>query len=210
MSNPFDTLESRVLMSASLVNGVLKVTGTKKSDSISVQWVDLPHLGAPRVVTVTEITNGQLKSKNFPIPQVKRLEIRGGGGNDLLGTLGSKKVPIFVDGGGGNDSFSGATIEAKCTLLGGAGDDVLNGGPKDDSLNGGGGNDSLNGQAGNDRLIGDKGIDQLLGGDGNDTIFANEGKRDKSIDGGAGTDKARVDALDSNPAGVVQFIEQLL
>jgi Ca2+-binding RTX toxin-like protein len=59
-------------------------------------------------------------------------------------------------------------------------------------VNGGSGNDSLDGAGGNDRLD---------GGDGDDTIATRDGKADFVI-GGAGTDKALVEALDAVAADV--------
>ena len=63
-------------------------------------------------------------------------------------------------------------------------------------VNGGSGDDSLDGAGGNDRLD---------GGDGNDTIATRDGKADFVV-GGAGSDRALVEALDA-VAGDVESVE---
>jgi len=51
-----------------------------------------------------------------------------------------------------------------------------------------------------DHLNGGPAKDQVFGNSGNNTFLARDGKRD-SLDGGGGTDKARVDAID-HPARI--------
>jgi Ca2+-binding RTX toxin-like protein len=71
-----------------------------------------------------------------------------------------------------------------------------------DTLIGKGGVDLLKGKAGADRLIGGKGRDgligglgrdRLIGGPGNDVIKATDGRADRRIDGGPGTNTCVVD-----------------
>jgi uncharacterized delta-60 repeat protein len=80
-------------------------------------------------------------------------------------------------------------------LLGGSGNDLLLGGTHDDTLFGGAGDDTLRGGAGNDYLNGGPGRDQLFGDSGNDQFFSRDGMIDR-LDGGAGFDRATVDAND--------------
>ncbi len=76
------------------------------------------------------------------------------------------------------------------TVLGGAGDDRISGSSADIA-------NRFVGNGGNDILSGGGGGDVLIGGAGNDTFFARDGVADQ-IDGGAGTDRAKIDAgLDS-------------
>ncbi|MBC7953690.1 MAG: cadherin-like domain-containing protein [Rhodospirillaceae bacterium] len=84
---------------------------------------------------------------------------------------------------------SAATTE---TVLGGAGDDVLNGGSGNSSLLGGAGNDRIDGRAGNDWIVGGSGNDTLYGGAGDDYIYGGStlgsGVGNDFIDGGDGDD----------------------
>jgi hypothetical protein len=82
--------------------------------------------------------------------------------------------------------------------------DYLAGGGFDDTIYGLGGNDTLVGGAGADRILGGAGADVITGGTGrdaidagtgSDTIMAADGDRD-TVDCGAGSDRAVVDAID--------------
>lgn len=107
-----------------------------------------------------------------------RIEARGGDdridcgrGNDIC------------DGGDGNDEVIGT--RGRDTLIGGAGrDDLASGGGRADDL--------LSGGAGRDRLYAGYGKDVLKGGAGPDIIYARDRRRDR-INGGSGTDRAKVD-----------------
>jgi len=99
----------------------------------------------------------------------------------LVGTAGSD----VICGLGGNDVLRGL-----------GGNDVLIGGPGKDGLRGGGRHDTLLAGSGDDVVIGGLGRDTLLGGPGSDQLLAKDGARD-SVDGGAGSDTARVDRRDS-------------
>ena len=97
--------------------------------------------------------------------------------------------PITADGGPGNDQVQGPLRNRPVTLLGGAGDDVVNGGYGADVLHGGPGRDVLDGRDGADRVFGDEGDDELAGGR---AIAAD------LLDGGAGVDTIKSDWYDSN------------
>ena len=117
-------------------------------------------------------------------------EIRGFGGNDILGGATSDD---FIYGGTGNDQITGG--EGVDSLYGEEGDDRIYGGTENDKiwgglgldqLYGGEGNDELYGEIGNDRLNGDEGDDALYGGDGNDVLTGESG--DDELYGNKGTD----------------------
>jgi Ca2+-binding RTX toxin-like protein len=95
----------------------------------------------------------------------------GGEGNDTIDLHQVGSVPVYLEGGSGND-----------TLLGGGRDDSIHGGIGDDSIDGGGGHD---------RLWGDEGHDFVRGGAGNDFIFGD----------GAFVAAERITALGSNKDG---------
>src|SRR2546423_11480214 len=61
------------------------------------------------------------------------------------------------------------------TIVGTAGNDVLNGTPGNDVIIGLGGDDTINGLGGNDTICGDDGNDHLYGGAGNDAIQGGNG-----------------------------------
>jgi hypothetical protein len=91
-----------------------------------------------------------------------------------------------------------------CTIMGTAGANVLRGTAGRDVICGLGGNDALSGLGGNDVLIGGPGSDRLTGGGGRDSLHGGGGAdtflaRDRArdvVNGGAGSDRALVDAVD--------------
>ncbi len=132
---------------------------------------------------------------------VNRTYLRGGEGNDHLSALPVGWTSI-VEGGAGDDVLRSAGPDS--TIYGGIGDDVLIGAHGGQALWGQKGEDTLRGLAGDDLLHGGADADHLNGGPGKDPVFgdggsdrfmARDGKRD-SLDGGGGTDKARVDPID--------------
>jgi RTX calcium-binding nonapeptide repeat (4 copies) len=79
------------------------------------------------------------------------------------------------------------------SLAGTKGADKLRGKGGNDRLKGKGGNDLLNGGKGRDTVVGGPGADKLLGGPGNDLLKAADGRRDRAIDGGPGTNTCVLD-----------------
>jgi Ca2+-binding RTX toxin-like protein len=144
----------------------------------------------------------------------------GGAGNDVLRVTGYHFVaePFdVIDGGDGFDraeisrhdsaydliietapdgsfTFSDRTVVVgieELWVTSGSGNDQLRGGNGDDQLVSGDGDDLMEGGAGNDRLFSSTGNDTLRGGDGDDELGTDEGAGDL-LDGGAGTDTARI------------------
>src|SRR5262249_2490128 len=129
--------------------------------------------------------------KMYGTGAIKRVEIQGKGGNDLIQVVSPlKAIPVKVDAGAGNDQV--LTSIGKDTLLGGTGNDTLRSEAGNEPLDGGPGNDDLEAGDGNDTLTGGPGIDTLEAGSGDDTLYARDGQVDQ-VHGGDGTDKARVD-----------------
>ncbi|MBP2639101.1 MAG: calcium-binding protein [Firmicutes bacterium] len=123
-------------------------------------------------------------------------------GNDTIDTLtleewltfenGVKNVKIgsmvyakAAAGTSGADFIAGSG-DARTTLNGAAGADILVGGIGDDFLDGGLANDGIYGGAGNDAIIGGDGNDLLSGGAGSDTIEGQGGA--DTLMGGEGPD----------------------
>lgn len=81
------------------------------------------------------------------------------------------------------------------TFIGTQGNDYIYGNHRDNYIDGQSGNDYIRGGDGNDTLIGGSGEDALYGDNGADQFFSRDGTKD-FLSGGAGTDKARRDAVD--------------
>lgn len=88
------------------------------------------------------------------------------------------------------------------TLVGSKANELLAGTHAGDRLKGKGGNDLLKGRAGNDlllggpgqdTLIGGPGRDKLVGGPGNDIVVASDGRADRLVNGGGGTNTCVID-----------------
>jgi RTX calcium-binding nonapeptide repeat (4 copies) len=99
----------------------------------------------------------------------------------IVGTKKSDKI----NGKGGNDLIKGK-----------GGPDRLNGGRGSDKVVGGKGNDKVVGAADGDTVIGGPRVDRMKGKGGNDLLNAADGRSDKVIDGGSGTNKCIVDVVE--------------
>ena len=146
--------------------GVLTVTGTPRSDSVSIASISgLIEVNGG----VVRIAGGLATLRN-----TRRIVISAGAGNDhiVFNEWQGPLPPAQIDGGDGADFISA-----------GSGDDALRGGPGNDVLLGGRGNDSVEGQSGSDLLIvnnGD-GSDFMDGGSGNDRTQINGSPNDDYI-----------------------------
>jgi hypothetical protein len=152
----FEILESRQLLSASVSNGILTITGSDHAERINVV-----QRGAAVIVHEgTSVTRFAKKQ------HVSSIVINALGGNDRIKV--TSKLNATIDGGDGKDQITG-----------GAGSDVLLGGNGNDRILGQAGNDSVSGGAGRDVLFGGAGddvidafdteADQIAGGAGSDS-----------------------------------------
>ncbi|MGA2231470.1 MAG: putative Ig domain-containing protein [Tepidisphaeraceae bacterium] len=134
-------------VTASIVNGELKVTGTSGPDVISVT---LNGAG-----TKLKVTGNGSSAGSFKLSALTGIHINGGPGADSI-TIGSSiTLPATLLGNGGAD-----------TLIGGGGDNVEIGGP---------GGDSLVGGAGTNLLVPDQNASFVTGPAGNDTLDGGTG-----------------------------------
>jgi len=167
-----ESLDNRVLPSASLANGVLSIDGTDGRDVIVLRQVK-EQLGV----------RGQLIDLNgtfvkwIPLASVTQIAVATGAGDDFI-NLTKAKVPTSVNAGEGKD-----------VVIGGANNDMILGGAGDDRLAGMRGDDDIFGGADNDRITGGRGNDQLYGEEGDDRVFGENGDDDN--DGGTGNDLVR-------------------
>jgi Ca2+-binding RTX toxin-like protein len=181
----FESLEGRKLLSATLENGVLTVTGTNQGDKmeISLDQADPTKLD----VRVNDETS------SFSLADITGgVVMNGGDGSDMMAVNevnGTISLNVTMNGGNGrelmlggseNDTFNGDNGNDKED--GGAGNDTLSGGNGKDNLLGGEGDDVLMGNRGNDKLDGGDGNDDLDGGKGNDKVFGRKGNDDFSKD----------------------------
>jgi Ca2+-binding RTX toxin-like protein len=194
---------------ATELEGRVKLAGTVDKDSF----------GASIVGEQVAFTRNNITQK-FDLDDLFSISLNADAGDDVA-DFSAMTVPVYAQGGEGNDSIVGGsgkdTLSGEAgrnTLFGSDGDDRLNGSGSRDQLFGGAGNDRLYGNGNNDTLDGGGGVDRLFGGDGDDLLLGG-GSNDKLygeagndtlngqgqsdlIDGGAGADSAMKDLLDSN------------
>ena len=166
----FESLESRQMLSSTIVGDKLVVTTGNGNDATNIRPIDA---GEIRVVE-----NGA--ARDFAPAGINSIEINSGGGNDDI-TIYNGVLKI--------------QFPMKSKIVADAGSDTLRAFAGNDILNVGDNNDLLEAGAGDDILLGGAGLDTLRGQNGNDTLYGNDGLADL-LDGGAGTDRARADLVD--------------
>jgi Ca2+-binding RTX toxin-like protein len=181
LTGMIEQLETRRLLDATLVDGVITVTTNPGVADIVIVSIDKTN-AANVVVTVNDTT-----PQSFVIADATGISIDTGDGDDRIGfdqTLGTIALPATIHGGDGNDRIdSGAGADR---IFGGAGDDVVLGGDGRDSIYGEDGNDLLFAGGGSDFVDGGVGEDDLWGGDGHDTLRGGTGNDDFYDKDGAG------------------------
>jgi Ca2+-binding RTX toxin-like protein len=157
----FESIESRTLLSATLNNGLLTVSGTEAADVVTV--VDN---GAGQIAVNV---NGTID--NFQSAQVTTISVSVLGGSDSVSLTGA--TPATINGGAGHD-----------TLIGGDGADHFDAGDGHDSVVGGKGADTASLGSGDDVFLwrpGD-GSDVVEGDAGTDTLQFNGASGDEHVD----------------------------
>jgi Ca2+-binding RTX toxin-like protein len=205
MNALMENLEGRQLYSASIVNGVLTVTGTSGGERADITQSS----------TSTKVTMTNQSTKTFSNSSFSKIYVDMGASNDSL-YLHAVTKPTTLLGGDGNDRITCDSVTSgNDSVNGGRGDDLIwtfngndtiHGSDGNDQIHGGNGNDVLYGDAGSDRLNCDSGNDKAWGGDGNDSLYGSggadslkgEGGNDffsesadgsvDTLDGGSGTD----------------------
>ncbi|MGH7180322.1 MAG: calcium-binding protein, partial [Tepidisphaeraceae bacterium] len=205
-----ESLEFRRLLSASLNNGILTITGGAAGDVLIAE-----NQGSH----IKVIENGS-KVSTFKTTKVNHIVFNGLAGNDTLTNrsskpsimnggsdfdtmIGSPTVGDDFNGGSESDTVTYASRTQNLLLSIGAGADGANGGAEGDNIRpdvervvGGSGNDVMTGSAnadvleggpGNDEMHGLGGDDNLIGSIGNDLLDG--GDDSDNMDGGAGDDR---------------------
>jgi Ca2+-binding RTX toxin-like protein len=185
---------------AVLTSGVLTLTGTENSETLSIT-----KSGTTLTAKIGSVT------KTFSEASVTSISIDAKGGNDTVSIASTITKPSVILGGTGNDNITG-----------GGGADKVDGGTGADRIAGGGGTDTVNystrtasvfvfldglandgasgekdnvltdvenilGGSAGDVLYGNSAINKILGGNGNDYIFG--GGNNDILEGGANDDQ---------------------
>jgi Ca2+-binding RTX toxin-like protein len=150
-------------------SGTVYVQGTDATNDTVTISIDTKGTSstADDMVKVVLSNVGLPVTYEFALASVKQLNVQTFAGDDYIDNQTS--IPMFADGGAGND-----------VILGGTGSDLLFGGA-------GAGNDYIDGRAGNDTLIAGVGTDMLFGDDGNDSLYGAAGGQ-ADMFGGNGND----------------------
>jgi Ca2+-binding RTX toxin-like protein len=184
--------------------------GRVTMDTAGVERVDFNALGGPDNITVGDLTGTDVGAVNLDLASTlggdqgngqadhvtvegtndgDGIRVTGGAGVAVAGLRASVVIrhqepadELAVDGLGGNDDISAATLAAHAIAL------TLDGGAGDDSLFGGLGNDTLLGGDGDDSLAGFKGDDLAQMGAGDDRFDWDPGDGSDTVEGGDGTD----------------------
>ena len=182
---PKEPLELDCLVSRSITNSGLKITGSTCNDIIKGQTKDDVLFGRSGDDLLAG-KSGKDLLKGGRDPDLLRGgqgddTLRGGQGNDIL--RGGKGADHLI-GHQGHDQLIG--LQDNDVIRGQSGDDTIKGGQGDDILRGGKGADHLIGHKGDDLLIGRQENDVIRGRSGDDTIKGGQG--DDIIKGGRGAD----------------------
>ena len=185
----FEPLEHRQLMSASLVNGQLTVTGIDARDQIRID------VAANGILFVDQ--NGVRQT--FSTYETRSIAVDARDGNDRVEVTPNVRQPTTLSGGAGNDTLIGgfgadaifggdgtdladyATRTSNLTIsiddrandgVNGEGDDVRT---DVENVRSGSGNDRVTGSPNDDALFTGAGHDTVRGGGGNDLITTGDG-----------------------------------
>lgn len=117
---PVESLETRLLFSASLRGASLVVAGTQGNDVITV------GLNPSDAATIDVAVNGDVRS--FDASRIRKpIRVNGLAGDDRITVAPEVTLPTILNGGAGNDIIVGGAGADQ--IIGGKGDDDLDGGP---------------------------------------------------------------------------------
>lgn len=185
LAGNYDMLSSSLFAKLSRT-GTLFITGTSVRDTITVKQSVL-DLALPRKLFVSVSLSSKYAAEaqvqptfNFPIGDVKRINISSGAGDDLVVVNTGVKGRTVIHGGKGDDRLE--TTGRSGSLFGDSGNDILTSqSPVSIAL------ESVSLPIGDGQRAVRYSYNLLTGGDGNDT-FRTRGS-DDSIIGGGGNDR---------------------
>lgn len=134
-----------VISGAGVINGVLYVIGTDRSDRVTI------NAGNGLFNVHSDFYPSGAPFKTFGQAGIAQIVVSMGDGDDQVQVAGNVTTPALIDGGEGDDQLNGGAGEN--IIVGGGGDDTLLGGSGRDLLVGGYGADDLRGNLGEDLLI---------------------------------------------------------
>ncbi len=165
-SAALESLESRRLLTTTLVNGVLTVVGTAAGEDIVVTY------DSPNQLYRAYVNNVQEAS--YDVALVTSVSVSGLAGHDEITMDWSGGVSASINGGDGNDTIIGSPEND--TILGDLGGDSIYAMDGDDEIYCGDGNDVAFGGNGDDLLDGGNQNDIFYWEPGADTINGAGGK----------------------------------
>ena len=171
----FETLEARVCLSATinLQDGVLLMQAeTNTASRMQVAFL-------PDHTYVRAYTTGQ--TRTYRRDQIHQLVIVGSSQDDMIWVDPRLGLPASIVGGAGNDVIQGGS--GLDTIRGGSGNDVISG---HGFLYAGPGNTVIRASRRHNVLVGGSGNDLLIAGAGDDAIFGGSGH--STLVGGSGHD----------------------
>ena len=138
-----EPLEHRRVLSATLTDGVLLITGTDGKDCVLITQISPDDPDIFIQIGHDPTVEGFMKYEVFTFARaaLKTIRVEAGGGDDAVaverdttertsGIFGD--LPLFIDGGAGNDTLAGGA--GADTIVGGAGDDWIAGDSSSDTL----------------------------------------------------------------------------
>lgn len=190
----FEGLETRQMLSATLVGDVLTIDGTAVNDAIRIS------AGAANGDVVVNFAPGVARNTTFN--GVNSIVINGLAGNDriavrdgIVDTLGAA-IGVQINAGDGNDRVRGGSGDEVIDAGAGndrvrddAGDNTVDLGDGFNRVRTGDGNDDITGGADQDRIRDTGGTNTIDAGDGNNRIRTGDG--DDDITTGTGLDRIR-------------------
>src|SRR6266516_1779695 len=219
-----------------------RTQGRITMDTAGVERVDFNALGGADLVTVNDLTGTDVSDVNVDLAgtlggatgdgQADSVIVNGTNGNDTINVIGDAsgvavsglaalvaiqhQEPndgLAVNGLGGNDAISAATLAAQAITLtfdGGAGDDTIAGARGVETAFGGEGNDSIDGNGGNDAAFLGDGSDTIEGEDGADRMLFNGANGAEKIELSANGNRLRftrdVAGITMDTAGVERVV----
>jgi len=170
-----EPLQARMLLSATLEDGVLTIRGTEGDDVIHV-WGGgyRPRSQGMSIPQDVHVSYGGRSDEVFESELVNQIVILGGGGNDSISDSSSWSLGVTLSGEGGNDQIR--TYRNNRTILGGAGDDRVETRGDLASIDHGPGRDTVMANLGRDVLAGEARLEfrhgtlRIFGSDGDDSL----------------------------------------
>src|SRR3954468_10644988 len=105
-----ETLETRRHFSATILNGILTVTGSLLNDTITIN-VNPSVKGLTYFNTTVTVANAKgSTSSAFATSGIRQIVVNAGDGDDVVQITGNCNIGTSLSGEAGNDSLSGGDV----------------------------------------------------------------------------------------------------